>query len=469
MESIGPLVCELEQPMERQPAAPASDPQRIPMKLVYLTAGAAGMYCGSCMHDNTLAAALARTGVDVQLVPTYTPIRTDEHDTSVDRVFFGGVNVFLQQKFAIFRYLPSLLDRMLDQPWFLRWVTTRGLDIDPKELGALTVSMLRGKHGYQRKEVRRLCHWLAASARPDVVVMTNILIGGCIPEIKRALNVPVLVTLQGDDIFLDFLPEPYRQQAFEQIRNLADSVDGFLVHSRYYAEAMSKYFGLPPERIHWVPLGIDARGFQYPSSAKLEMQVSKPRRIGYLARLTPEKGLHILVDAFLMLRERPGCEDVQLHIAGWLGEDHRGYAEEQFARLKTAGLDDAYHYAGTVDRAGKIEFLSGLDVFTVPTIYRDPKGLYVLEALAAGVPVVQPDHGAFSELLEVTGGGCLFEPGNPQALADQLHRLLDDPELRARLGIAGQQVVHQRLNPENMAEGTLQVLRKFVTSVGTGK
>lgn len=434
------------------------------MKLVYLTAGAAGMYCGSCMHDNTLATALAKTGIDIQLVPTYTPIRTDEHDTSVDRVFFGGVNVFLQQKFAIFRYLPSLLDRMLDQPWFLRWVTSRGLEIDPRELGALTVSMLRGKHGYQRKEVRRLCHWLAASARPDVVVTTNILIGGCIPEIKRALNVPVLVTLQGDDVFLDFIPEPYRRQAFEQIANLAASVDGFLVHSQYYAQAMSEYFGLAPERIHRVPLGIDTQGFPDFRAAPVGKPTDKPRRIGYLARLAPEKGLHILVDAFLNLRERPGCEDVQLHIAGWLGEDHRAYAESQFARLKAAGLDGAFHYAGTVDRKDKIDFLSNLDVFTVPTTYRDPKGLYVLEALAAGVPVVQPSHGAFPELVEITGGGCLFEPGNPQALADQLQRLLDNPEQRIALATAGRQAVHQRLTPRTMAEGTLEILSKFVGS-----
>ena len=432
------------------------------MRLAYLTAGAAGMFCGSCMHDNTLAAALTRIGVDVQLIPTYTPIRTDELDVSVDRIFFGGVNVFLQQKFVLFRHLPPLIDRLFDQPRFLRWVTSRGIEVNPKELGALTVSMLRGKHGHQRKEVHRLCRWLASSARPDLIIMTNLLIGGCIPEIKRALNVPVLVTLQGDDVFLDSLPEPYRQQAMQQIARLIDSVDGFLVHSRFYAEAMREYFGLPPERIYQVPLGIDTNDFLPFRDRSARKPSDPPRRVGYLARLSPEKGLHILVDAFIDLRRRTGFEDVQLRVAGWLGNEHRQYAEAEFAKLRAAGLQDAFHYEGVVDRAGKIALLSGLDVFTVPTTYRDPKGLFVLESLAAGVPVVQPHHGAFPELLEITGGGCLVEPGNPRALADQLAGLLNDPQRRLAMGTSAQAIVHQHLNSRCMAEGTAAVLRRFV-------
>lgn len=434
------------------------------MKLTYLTAGAAGMFCGSCMHDNTLAAALTRIGVDVQLLPTYTPIRTDEDDVSVDRVFFGGVNVYLQQKYALFRYLPSLLDRMLDQPRLLRWATSRGIEIDPKELGELTVSMLRGRHGYQSKEVRRLCKWLAHTARPDLIVMTNVLIGGCIPEIKRRLDVPVLVTLQGDDVFLDALTEPYRQQAMGQIGRLIDTVDGFLVHSQFYAEKMADYFHLPSQRIHQVPLGIDTTDFLPLGDPAERPRVDSPRRIGYLARLTREKGFHILVDAFIELRSRSGFQDVELHAAGWLGSEHRSWAEAEFAKLQSAGLQEAFHYAGSVDRAGKLAFLSGLDIFTVPTTYQDPKGLFVLEALAAGVPVVQPDHGAFPELLQRTGGGRLVPPNDPIALADQLAEMLNHPPQRQAMASTGRQTVLRDFNSRRMAEGTLQTLQPFLRS-----
>ncbi len=416
------------------------------------------------MHDNTLAAALGRLGVDIQLIPTYTPIRTDENDVSVDRVFFGGVNVFLQQRFPLFRRIPAWLDRILDRPRFIRWVTSRAIEIDPKELGGLTVSMLKGEHGFQRKEVRRLCQWLASSVKPDLVVLTNVLIGGCIPEIKRKLNVPVLVTLQGDDVFLDQLVEPFKSRAFEEIQRLVECVDGFVVNSRYYADFIEQYFGIHGDKLEIVPLGIDTRDF-HQSVPKTTLTQSAPTRqptIGYLARLAPEKGLHVLVDAFIELRKKTDMGNAQLRVAGWLGEQNREYAETEFAKLRAAGLADAFHYAGAVSRHEKIEFLESLDVFSVPTTYAEAKGLYVLESLAAGVPVVQPEHGAFPELLTATGGGWLTTPGDPVALAETLSVALADRERLSQFAAAGRAAVHERFNADAMGSNTLEVYGKYV-------
>jgi len=445
------------------------------MRIAYLTAGAAGMYCGSCLHDNTLAGALTRLGVDIQLIPTYTPIRTDEDDVSLDRVFFGGINVYLQQKLGLFRWLPPMLDRILDRPWLLRRATARSTAIDPRFLGDLTVSMLRGEHGHQRKEVRRLCRYLASGAKPNLVVLTNMLIGGCIPVLKRTLAAPVLVTLQGDDAFLDHLPEPYRTRAFEEIRRLVRDVDGFLVHSRYYAEFMAGYFEIPPEKLHVVPLGIDTRGLDQPENAAPEngtgidlldrsqshFQATRPPTIGYLARLAPEKGLHVLVDAFLELRRMSGMNHVQLRIAGWLGEHNRPFAESQFEKLRAAGLGEAFQYVGEVDRQGKERFLRTLDILSVPTAHREPKGLFVLESLAAGVPVVLPNHGAFPELIASTGGGCLVPPHDPTALAGAIADLLRDEPRRRQYAAAGRQAVHEHRHAEAMARATLEVFQKL--------
>ncbi len=433
------------------------------LRIAYLTAGAAGMFCGSCLHDNTLAAALCRLGVEVQLIPTYTPIRTDERDVSIDRVFFGGVNVYLQQKFRLFRHLPPLLDRILDHPRFLRWVTSRGLSIDPKELGALTLSMLRGHHGYQRKEVRRLARWMAKEVRPDLVVLTNLLIGGCIPELQRVLNVPILVNLQGDDVFLDALCEPYRTQVFRELGGVVARVDGFLVNSRFYGQHMSTYLGIPGERIVRVPLGIQVEDFRPLRLAR--RRHGRNRRLGYLARLAPEKGLHVLVDAFLALRRQPEYQDLELHVAGWLGEDHHSYLERELGKLRAAGLEKAFHYAGAVDRAAKLDFLTGLDVFCVPATYPDPKGLYMLEALAAGIPVVQPNHGIFPELLEMTGGGFLSAPGDSRDLAARLGDLLRDEDRLAAMGVAGQSAVFHHFSSARMARDTLAVYQRFLPSV----
>jgi glycosyltransferase involved in cell wall biosynthesis len=437
--------------------------------IAYITSGAAGMYCGSCMHDNTLARALAKLDVDVQLIPTYTPIRTDEEDVSVDRVFFGGISVFLEQKIPLFRYMPAMFDRLLDQPWLIRWATSRGIETSAKELGALTVSMLRGTSGFQRKEVRKLCDWLAKSVRPDLINLSNMLIGGCVPALKKKLRVPILATLQGDDIFLEELPEPYKSRALAEIRRLVTDVDGFIVYSRYYADFMADYFAIPPEKIHITPLGIDTRDFQEflpgnnPSVANPSNLPSRPPTIGYLARLSPEKGLHVLVDAFIELRRHTGMENAQLRIAGWLGQSNRKYAEAQFEKLRAAGLSDAFHYAGSVDRHGKIEFLKHIDLLSVPTVYREPKGLFVLEALAAGVPVVQPDHGAFPELLAALQGGRLVRPNDPRHLAETLRDLLSDAAARKTLGVQGRDVVHSHFNADSMASAVLNVLGRFLS------
>src|SRR5262245_45424030 len=105
------------------------------MRIAYITAGAAGMYCGSCLHDNTLVGELIAQGHDALLIPTYTPIRTDENDVSLKRVFFGGINVYLQQKNAVFRHTPWTFDRLLDARWLLRWVSRFAVKTEAHQLG----------------------------------------------------------------------------------------------------------------------------------------------------------------------------------------------------------------------------------------------------------------------------------------------------------------------------------------------
>src|SRR5262249_49027073 len=198
------------------------------MRIAYITAGAAGMYCGSCMRDNTLVAALQKQGHEALLVPTYTPITTDEPDVSQKRVFFGGINVYLQQKLSLFRHTPWLLDRLFDGPRLLRWVSRFAVKTKADELGDLTFSMLQGEHGHQKKEVAKLVRWLASEVRPEIVCLANALLSGMVHEIKRQLGVPVLCTLQGDDIFLEALPEPFRSQAIGLIRDHCREIGGFI-------------------------------------------------------------------------------------------------------------------------------------------------------------------------------------------------------------------------------------------------
>jgi len=422
------------------------------MRLLQLTAGAGGMYCGTCLRDNTLAAELQARGHDVSLLPVYTPTRTDEANVSDERVFFGGISVYLQQRVPLFRKTPAILDFVWDLPAVIRAAAGRGVSVDPRVLGELTVSMLRGEDGFQAKEIGKLVHHLERQPPFDVVVLPVSLLLGLAPALKRALRRPVVCTLQGEDLFLDALAEEHRSRCKELIRGHAAHVDAFMATSDYYAGFMATYLGLDRATIHTVPIGIHLEGHDGTLRAR-----EGPFTLGYFARVAPEKGLHLLAEAYRFLRRELGLAASRLRAAGYLAPEHRGYLRDVEARLRSWGLLDEFHYAGEVDRAEKIAFLRGLDVLSVPSPYAEPKGLYLLEAMANGVPWVEPAHGAFVEMEARTGGGLLFAPGDARDLALKVLSLAGDAPRAAELGRRGAAGVRRHYSAARMAERALQV------------
>ena len=428
------------------------------MKVAYITAGAAGMYCGTCIHDNTIATVLKKQGHNIALIPTYTPTRTDETNVSLDRVFFGGVNVYLQQKLSIFRHTPWAFDRLLDSPTLLNGLARFSSSTDARDLGQLTVSMLRAEQGHQKKELTKLVKWIAEENRPDIVYLTNSMLVGFTREIKKVLDVPVICGLQGEDIFLQDLIEPYKTEALDLLQERAAEADGFIAPCQYYAQFMADvYLKLPVDKIDVVPLGLNMDGHGLP----IEKPEPPPFIIGYLARICPEKGLHILVDAFRRVAETFGADNVQLHVAGYLGKKDEPYLEELVNQIQAWGLSDSFVHYGEVTRTEKIDFLNRLHVFSVPTVYRESKGLSIIEALANGVPVVQPRHGAFPEMLKATGGGVLVEPESAEAVAAGIMELLNDTDQREHFGKTGKINVHQHFNDEVVAEQLLKVFGNY--------
>ena len=428
------------------------------MRVAYIAAGAAGMYCGSCINDNTLASALRLKGVDLVLIPTYTPLRTDGPDASIDRVFYGGINVYLQQKLAFFRRAPEFVDRLMNVRTLLNSLSWFSGSTRAEELGALTVSMLKGEQGSQRKELKKLVRWLKDDLRPDLVHLTNSMFLGMVREMKRELGIPVLCSVQGEDVFLAGLAEPYRNEALSLARDRARDVDAFVATCDWYAASMADYLQAPRKRFRVVPLGISLEGHGHRERDLPET----PFTIGYMARVAPEKGLHLLADAVGRLAEQVGTENIRLLAAGYLGGREKPYFRQVVSLIESRGLSNAFEYRGEVDRQQKIDFLNSVHVLSVPTPYREPKGLFVLEALANGTPVVQPRHGAFPALLDRTGGGILVDPDSPEALAEGLSRMMSDREAREAMGRRGRAAVHRMAGDACMADAMLGVYRHFV-------
>jgi glycosyltransferase involved in cell wall biosynthesis len=426
------------------------------LRVVYLAAGAAGMYCGSCLHDNTLAAALIERGVDALLVPTYTPIRTDETDVSQPLVLFGGINVYLQQLLPMARHLPPPFDRWLDSPRLLRLLERLPISVDARKLGKLTVSTLQAEVGNQSKEVENLIRWLEEH-RPDVVHLSNAMQAGFAREIRRRLNVPVVCTLSGEDVFLEKLVEPYYSQAREVLRERAADITRFIALNRYYAEFMADYLAVERSRIDVIPHGLKLAGH----APRTPVERGEAR-IGFLARICADKGLHHLVDALQLLAADPEVPPLRVEAAGHLTHIDKRYLRDVLDKVKRLKLGDRFEYRGELSREAKISFLQSLDMLSLPTVYRESKGLPVLEAWANAVPVVLPAHGTFPELVADTQGGLLHRPDDPADLAASLKRLLLNPAEAVEFGQRGHAAVRDRYHDSLMAERTLAIYEQLV-------
>ena len=391
------------------------------------------MFCGSCMQDNTLARALRLAGADAVLLPTYTPIRVDEENESTSRVFLGGVNVYLDSKLPGWKLLPRLFKRWLDRPSIVQLLSKRSSSTDASQLGALAIDLLRGSAGPQQAEIRELIDFLCDELRPDVVLFSNALLSGILPELKSRFPGRIACLLQGDDIFLEALTEPWKSQARELVSQHAAGFDRLFTHSRYYAEFMARYLDLPTTRFRTIPLTVDADSFRTNHDLHTDRQLidtvaatgtpeTRRTTIGYFARICPEKGAYHFLDAAAdIVAQR---SDIDFVIAGFLPELHRTQFEKRLSAVQKLAGEGQIRWEGSpADRDQKFRILRSFDWLCVPTEYHEPKGLYVLEAALAGVPALLPNHGAFPERVADLESGKLYEPGSRKALIDAILNL----------------------------------------------
>jgi glycosyltransferase involved in cell wall biosynthesis len=435
------------------------------MNIVQLTPGAGAMYCGNCVRDNALVAELRRQGHDVTMVPLYLPLTLDEEDQSADMpVFFGGLNVYLDQKSSIWRHAPAFLHRLLSSRGILNWASGRAAKTRPVELGELTLSMLRGEEGRQARELTDLVGWLKGQPNPDVICLSNALLLGMAHRLKSDLSAPLVCSLQGEDTFLDLLPEPHRTEAWQMVRARAEEVDLFIAPSRYFADLMIDRLGLKADCVTVIHNGINLEGYTAVATSRREVRLTRDAApvVGYFARMCREKGLDTLVEAFIHLKHRDRVPRLKLHIGGSCGPADEPFVKSLRKRLAEAGYVGEAVFSPNLSRAEKIGLLESLSVFSVPARYGEAYGLYVVEAMAAGVPVAQPSVAAFPELLEATGGGVLCELDDPKSLADAIEGMLLEPGKARALGETARRIVFERYSIEAMADAVTKALARLV-------
>ena len=428
-------------------------PNFLDMRIVHLTPGTGTFHCGSCLRDNALIKALRVRKHDAIIVPLYLPLVTDGLSANPENaVQVGGISLYLTQKMPWFAYMPGFVHRFLNAPNRLRSAARRIGMTSATSLGEMTLGSLLGQDGRQWGEWRKLIAWLKTQPKPDVISLSNSLLTGLARSIATELGCKVVVSLQGEDGFLDTLPEPYKQQCWDAMQANTEHVTTYIAPSRFYAEAMRPRLGATEAQMKIVPNGQDLNAF-----ATADPDPNWPV-VGYFARMIHGKGLTLLVDAFIELAKRNSVPRVKLKIGGASIPADDKYIKGLKAKLADAGLTQRVEWHPNVTFQEKVRFFRNLTVFSVPATCGEAFGLYAIEAIASGVPVVQPDHGAFPELIEATNAGILCKPDDLVSLADALEKILIDHQQREQLVNAGIPAVREAYSSMRMAEQFEKVL-----------
>ena len=405
------------------------------------------------------------------MVPLYLPMTLDEESQAAGvPTFFGGINVYLQQQSAFFRRAPKWLHTLLDSPALLKLAAGRAAKTRAADVGELSLSMLRGEEGNQARELDELLAWLKTQPRPDAVLLSNALLVGFTRRLKAELGCKVICNLQGEDAYLDSMPSPLREQVWTLLAERCRDCDLFLAPSRYFGDTMARRLSLPADKVKVVFNGISLDGYgdkwqvtsdSSASAAPLSPVTSHASPVlGYFARMCREKGLDLLVETFIELKRRNAVPGLKLKVGGGCGPGDEPFVAQLKEHLRRAGCLDAVSFHPNLTREEKVAFLKSLTVFSVPALYGEGFGLYLIEALAAGVPVAQPRHAAFPELVEATGGGVIAE-ANAAALAAAIESLLLDPARARALGESGRRAVAERFTVGQMAKGVESALAAF--------
>ncbi len=425
-------------------------------KIAYIVPGSGGtFYCQNCLRDAALIMELRKQGHDVFTAPMYLPIFSDENIQENDTpIFFGAVNMYLKYKFPFLKKAPAWLIKLFDSPAILRFAAKKSESTSAAGLEDMTIAMLKGNDGAMSDDIDTLVTWLTEHEKPDIIHISNALLLGLAKSLKQKLNATIICSLQDEDLWVNAMRSPQREEIWQIMSEQAKYVDSFIAVSKYYAKTMQKKMHISDEKMNVIPVGIDLEGYK-----RAEHTPPVPT-IGYLSKITESLGFSILIDAFIILKQSAGLKNLQLHATGGLVGDDIKYVRKIKKRLAKLGFEKDLIIESDFSRESRIEFLQNISVLSVPVPKGEAFGTYLLEAMVSAVPVVQPNEGSFPELIESTYGGITYNPNRPSHLAEALKSLLLDSERSKRIGLQGKEAVEKDFHIERMAERTVKIYEK---------
>ncbi len=417
------------------------------MNIIQIIPGSGGsFYCGNCLRDSKYVDALRKLGHQVVKIPMYLPLFSEEHDINDIPIFYGAISTYMKQVYPIFRKAPKWVDNLLNSKPMMKIAASMAGSTRAKGLEDMTISMLLGEQGEQKDELDNMVNWIAEHCKPDVIHISNALLLGLAKRLKEKTGVPVLCSLQDEDVWVDAMQPQFQQKIWDLMHERAEDVDALVAVSNYFADTMKKQMSLPDEKVHTFYLGVDAEDYPYIPVT------DKPRNVGYISRMCHKDGFDIAVDAFIELKKKPGFEDVKLiATGGWTGDDKK-FLKQQKQKIKDNNLWNAFEIIEEFEGDARHNFFKKVSIVSVPVRIGEAFGMYLLESMASGVPVVQPALGAFSEIVELSGGGVNYMPNSPDKLSETWGELLNNPKKLEQLSLAGLKGVKEKFNIHNHAE-----------------
>ncbi len=435
------------------------------MNIMHIIPGSGGsFYCGNCLRDSKYVEALRKSDHRVVKLPMYLPLFADEHDLSREiPVFYGAISIYLKQLFPIFRKAPVWFDNALNSKPMLKLASKFAGSTRAKGLEEMTVSMLLGEEGQQKDELQRMVDWIVENCDPDVIHLSNALLLGLAQQLSERLNVPVVCSLQDEDVWVDVMKPSARDSVWKLMSRKSEHVSAFISVSDFYAGVMKEKMDIPEEKLSSVHIGVDPEDYTFKPVSE------KKRKIGYISRMCFGNGLDILLDAFILLKQKAEFEDVELVLTGGSTGDDKKYLSDIKHLIKEKGLHDQVEFHEEFEEQGLREYLEKVSMVSVPVRNGEAFGIYLLECMASGVPVVQPALGAFPEIVELTGGGIIYESNTPEALAVSLEKLLLDPVELDRLSRAGEAGVKEHFHINVQAKRMVALYEGAIESVKGAK
>lgn len=429
------------------------------MQIVHIVPGSGGsFYCGNCLRDSEYIQGLKRAGVEVVKVPMYLPIFADEHDIEEVPVFYGAISIYLKHSFPALRKAPGWVDKILNSGPALRLAAGMAGSTNPKGLESMTISMLLGETGEQKKELDHMVDWLEKECQADVIHLSNALLIGLARRIKERLNVKVVCTLQDEDVWVNAMDENFKIQTWDLMKERARDVDAFFAVSQFYAKEMQPILGIPDDKLFIHHITVDPAEYSYQNTSE------KPLNIGYISRMCEDNGLEVLLDAFVLLKKDPRWQDVKLVITGGSTGENDKFVKSIKLKIKQSGLVDEVEFHKDFED-GRHEFFKKVSMISVPVLQGEAFGMYLLESMASGVPVVQPALGAFPEIVEKSGGGINYTPNTPEALSEALSSLLGNQEKLNKLSEQGRKGVEQKFNVHQEAKDVVDRYSKLIKKI----